>query len=53
MAYLYVLAQFSTIEVLAAMPMIRWEFRTVPCPAGGNASATCLKMLVMRLAGVQ
>jgi len=27
--------------------MTRWEFRIVPCLAGGNASATCLKMLVM------
>jgi len=40
-------AQFSIIEVLVAMPMTRWEFRIVPCLAGGNASATCLKMLVM------
>jgi len=46
-------AQFSTIEVLVAMPMTRWEFRIVPCLAGGNASATCLKMLVMRFADVQ
>jgi len=45
--------QFSTIEVLLAMPMTRWEFRIVPCLAGGNASATCLKMLVMRFADVQ
>jgi len=45
-------AQFSTIEVLVAMPMTRWEFRIVPCLAGGNASATCLKMLVMRFANV-
>jgi len=43
-------AQFSTIEVLIAIPMTRWEFRIVPCLAGGNASATCLKMLVMRFA---
>jgi len=35
------------------MPMTRWEFRIVPCLAGGNASATCLKMLVMRFADVQ
>jgi len=33
---------------LVAIPMTRWEFRSVPCLAGGNASATCLKMLVMR-----
>jgi len=46
-------AQFSNIEVLVAMPMTRWEFRIVPCLAGGNASATCLKMLVMRFADVQ
>jgi len=32
--------------------MTRWEFRIVPV-AGGNASATCLKMLVMRFADVQ
>jgi len=37
----------STIEVLVAMPMTRWEFRILPCLAGRNASATCLKMLVM------
>jgi len=37
-------AQFSTIEVLVAMLMTRWEFRIVPCLTGGNASATCLKM---------
>jgi len=30
--------------------MTRWEFRIVPCLAGGNASATCPKMLVMRFA---
>jgi len=30
------------------MPMTRWEFKIVPCLAGGNASATCLKMLVRR-----
>jgi len=42
--------QFSTIEVLVAMPMTRWEFKIVPCPAGGKASATCLKMLFMRFA---
>jgi len=35
------------------MPMTRWEFRIVPCLAGGNASATCLKMLVMCFADVQ
>jgi len=47
-------AQFSIIEVLVAMPMTRWEFRIiVPYLAGGNASATCLKMLVMRFADVQ
>jgi len=46
-------AQFSKIEVLVAMPMTRWEFMIVPCLAGGNASATCLKMLVMRFAVVQ
>jgi len=47
--------QFSTIEVLVAMPMTRWEFRMVPCLAGGNASATCLKigLLVMHFADVQ
>jgi len=28
-------------------------FRIVPCLAGGNASATCLKMLVMLFADVQ
>jgi len=38
-------AQFSTIEVLVAMPMTRWEFRIAP--------ATCLKMLVKRFADVQ
>jgi len=38
---------------LVAMPTTRWEFRIVPCIAGGNASATCLKMLVMRFADVQ
>jgi len=43
-------ARFSTIEVLVAMPMTRWEFRIVPCLAEENASATCLKMLVMRFA---
>jgi len=45
--------QFSTNEVLVAMPMTRWDFRVVPCLAGRNASATCLKMLVMRFADVQ
>jgi len=34
------------------MPMTRWEFRIVPFLAGGNASATCLKILVMRFANV-
>jgi len=34
------------------MPMTRWELRIVSCLAGGNASATCLKMLVMRFADV-
>jgi len=33
--------------------MTRWEFRIVPCLAGGNASATCLKTLVMRSADEQ
>jgi len=47
------MAQFSTIEILVAMSMSRWEFRIVPCLAGGNASATSLKMLVMRFADVQ
>jgi len=51
--YLVTKAQFSTIDVLVAMPMTRWEFRSVPCLAGGNATATCLKMLVMRFADVQ
>jgi len=46
-------AQFSTIEVLVAMPMTRWELRIVTCLAGGNASATCLKMLAMHFADVQ
>jgi len=46
-------AQFSTIEVLVAMPMTQGEFRIVPCLTGGNASATCLKMLVTRFADVQ
>jgi len=49
---LHKMAQFSTIEVLVAMPMTRWEFRIVPCLAGGNASATCLKILVMRFTDV-
>jgi len=35
------------------MPMTQWEFRIVPCSAVGNASATCLKILVMRFADVQ
>jgi len=43
------MAQFSTVEVLVAMPMTRWLFRIVPCLVG-NASATCLKMMVMRFA---
>jgi len=46
-------AQLSTIEVLVANPMTRWEFKIVPGLAGGNASATCLKMLLMRFADVQ
>jgi len=46
-------AQFSTIEVLVVMLMTRWEFGIVPWLAEGNASATCLKMLVMRFANVQ
>jgi len=46
-------AQFSTIEVLVAMPMTRWKFRIVPNLAGGNVSATYLKTLVMRFADVQ
>jgi len=33
--------------------MTRWAFRIVPCLAGGNAFATCLKMLVLHLADVQ
>jgi len=33
--------------------MTRWEFRIVPWVSGGNASATCLKMLVMRFADAQ
>ena len=28
--------------------MTRWLFRIVPWVAGGNASATCLKILLMR-----
>jgi len=47
------MAQFDTIEVLVAMPMSRWAFRIVPCLAGGNAYATCIKMLAMRFADVQ
>jgi len=35
------------------MPITQWEVRIVPCLARGNASATCLKMLVMRFADVQ
>jgi len=35
------------------MPMTRWELRIVPRLAAGNASAICLKMLVMRFANVQ
>jgi len=47
-------AQFSPIEVLVAMLMTLWEFQNlVPCLAGGNASATCLKMLVLRFSDVQ
>jgi len=34
------------------MLMTRWELRIVPCLAGGNASATCLKMLVMHFVEV-
>jgi len=49
--------QFSTIEVLVAMPMTRRELRIVPCLARGNARAvTFFKMLdflVMRFADVQ
>jgi len=33
--------------------MTRWEFRIVPYLAGGYASATCLKILVIRFADVQ
>jgi len=44
------MVQFSTIAVLVAMPITRWEFRIVPWLAEGNISATCLKMLVMRFA---
>jgi len=33
--------------------MTQWLFRIVPCLAGANASAICLKMLVMRFADVQ
>jgi len=35
------------------MPITRWLFKIVPCLAEGNASATFLKMLVMRFADVQ
>jgi len=44
-------AQFSTIDVLVAMLMSRWEFRIVPSLtiAGGNASATYHKMLVLTI----
>jgi len=35
------------------MPMTRWEIMIVPCLAGGNASATCLKILVMPVVDVQ
>jgi len=45
--------QFSTIEVLVTMRMTPWEFMIVPCLAACNASAICLKMLVMRFADVQ
>jgi len=34
-----VMAQFSAIEVLAAMAMTRRLFRIVPCLAGVNTSA--------------
>jgi len=43
----------SLFRSLVAMLMTQWEFRIVPCLAGGNSSATCLKMLVMRFADVQ
>jgi len=49
----FLFLSFSSIEVLVAMPMTRWEFRIVLCLAGGNASVTCLKMLVMRFGHVQ
>jgi len=35
------------------MPMTQWELKNFPCLAGRNASATCLKMLVMCFADVQ
>jgi len=35
------MAQFSTIEVLVAMPMTRLKFKIAPYLAGGNASASC------------
>jgi len=41
------------MEVLVAMLITQLEFRVVPCLAGEKASATCLKMLVMRFADVQ
>jgi len=44
---------FSTIEIFVAMLMTRWEFSIVPFLAGGDASAACLKMLVMHFADVQ
>jgi len=47
------MAQLSTVEVLVEMLVNRWEFRIALCLAGGNASATCLKMQVMRFADVQ
>jgi len=37
---------------LVAMPITRWEFWIILCLAGGNASATCLKVLVKRFADV-
>ena len=46
-------AQSSTIEVLVAMAMTRWFLTIVLCLAGGNASATCLKILIMRPAQEQ
>jgi len=40
--------QYTPLWAIAPLPMTRWEFRTL----GGNASATCLKMLVIRFADV-